>query len=178
MYLTSTLVVKGSDWLSMNYRTMDSFDKAPFYVQELAARVVRASTINPNLFEKILNKFYNPSKVNTGFITYVLGGAGTGKTTSVFGLNLNLFRLTNEKTILRVVAPTELQTDNLNSAIQNSVGEDKLSIIKASKNKLYEDLNIGTLMSTIINDLDNFNLENFASEEDLKNYWESGSSTD
>lgn len=178
MYLTSTLVVKGSDWLSMNYRTMDKFDKAPFYVQELAARVVRASTINPNLFEKILNKFYNTTKINTGFITFVLGGAGTGKTTSVFGLNLNLFRLTNEKTILRVVAPTELQTNNLNTAIQTSVGEDNLSIIKASKNKLYEDLNIGTLMSAIVNDLDNFDLDHLASEQELKDYWESDQTAD
>ena len=165
LYFASTLVVKASDWATLNLRSLDSFDKAPFYVQELVARIVRASTIDPMLFSGILSKFYNSDNENADFITFVLGGAGTGKTTAVFGLNLDHFRMTNDKSILRVVAPTELQTNNLDTAIKGSVGEEKLDIVKASKQQLYDQLGVGKLVQEVLNELSD--IENSRTKEQL-----------
>lgn len=157
LYMISTLVVKGSDWAVLNYRSLDTFDKAPFYTQELAARIVRASTINPLLFSEVIKRFYNNEKEDASFITFVLGGAGTGKTTAVFGLNLDHFRVTNDKSIIRVTAPTDIQTNNLDNSIKNAVGEDKLEVTKLSKHTLYEQLGITKIMLDIENELKDLN---------------------
>jgi len=137
----------------LNRRALDTFNKVPFYTQELVSRIIRASTVNPKLFARITEKFYNPENEDASFITFVLGGAGTGKTTAVFGLNIDQFRSTNDKSILRVTAPTDLQTNNLDNSIKFSVGEEKLDIIKLSKQSLFEQLGINNLVETIQNEL-------------------------
>ena len=169
-YITSTLIVKGSDWAKLNYKSLENFEKAPFYNQELASRIIRASTINPELYSQIINKYKSGDNEPADFITFVLGGAGTGKTTAVFGLNIDQFRLSNDHTILNITAPTELQTSNLNKSISESVGESKLNIIKTSKDSLFEKLGVSKLVNQINLELNNVN--NALRKDALISSWE------
>jgi hypothetical protein len=63
---------------------MEGFNKVPFYSQELAAEILYASTVNPELFSAIVKLTADPNLITTDFISYVLGNAGTGKTSVIF----------------------------------------------------------------------------------------------
>lgn len=98
-YYATALSMKAEDFYIRSYITINSsFPKAPFYTQELVARIAKASTVNPELFAKIYEIKQNSQKTNADFITIVAGNAGTGKTTAVFGLDIDLFRQTNGMT--------------------------------------------------------------------------------
>jgi len=99
VYYATTLAMKSEDFSIRSFITVNSeFNKAPFFTQEFAAKVVKASTINPELFAKILELKKNSAKTTTDFITIVLGGAGTGKTSAIFGMDIDNFRQTNNNT--------------------------------------------------------------------------------
>ena len=74
------------------------FNKAPFYTQELASRMVKASTVDPELFASIYSVKKNSLNDDADFITMIFGSAGTGKTTTVLGLTIDNFRQTNSNT--------------------------------------------------------------------------------
>ena len=156
VYFTSILSVKSSDF-NIKYKSSINgvFSKAPFYTQELAARIAQASVVNPELFAKIYTIKKNSSKFNADFITMVLGGAGTGKTTAVFGLILDILRQTNEITNLWVSAPTTKQVDNLNSALMKSIGDEKLNSTGLNKDELWDKLGIKSMMIQIQKEIEN-----------------------
>lgn len=172
-YITSTLVVMGSDWAKLNGLSLNKFDKAPFYNQELASRIIRASTINPALYSSIVNNYAKEDLTSSDFITFVLGGAGTGKTTAVFGLTLDQFRTTNDQTVMHITAPTDLQTDNLNNSIINSISEDSLKLIKNSKDNLFEKLGVLGIVNQMRSELEDVN--KLLTKEDLIKSWENDS---
>ena len=74
------------------------FNKAPFFTQEFVTRMVKASKVNPKLFAHIYKVKQKSSNTDLSFITTVLGNAGTGKTSAVFGLALEHFKQTNKTT--------------------------------------------------------------------------------
>lgn len=156
VYFTSILSVKSSDF-NIKYKSSINgvFSKAPFYTQELAARIAQASVVNPELFAKIYTIKKNSSKFNADFITMILGGAGTGKTTAVFGLILDILRQTNEITNLWVSAPTTKQVDNLNSALMKSIGDEKLNSTGLNKDELWDKLEIKSMMIQIQKEIEN-----------------------
>lgn len=154
-YFATVLAMKAKDFNIKSLRTIGGFfQKAPFYTQELAARIARASTVNPTLFAKILEIKKNPLRFNTEFITIITGGAGTGKTSAVFGIDLDNFRQTNETTKLWISAPSEKQVNNLQKNIIDSVSDEKLSITALDKNKLFEVLGIREMVDKIAQEID------------------------
>lgn len=60
--------------------------------------MVKASKVNPKLFAHIYKIKQKSSNIDLSFITTVLGNAGTGKTSAVFGLALEHFKQTNKTT--------------------------------------------------------------------------------
>ena len=99
VYLGTVLATRSEDFHVRSFLTVNSeFPRAPFFTQEFGARVLKASTVNPELFSKIFELHPNSNKVAADFITMVTGGAGTGKTSSEFGLFLDNVRQTNEST--------------------------------------------------------------------------------
>lgn len=149
-YLATVLASRAEDFHIRSLITVNGdFQKAPFYTQEFVARIVRASTTNPSLFAKITEMSKDQYKVNADFITVVTGNAGTGKTSAVFGLDLDQFRQTNSATNMWLVGPTDTQTNNLEKGIVESVGVDKFNINKHNKQKLFEVLGISDIVSKI-----------------------------
>jgi hypothetical protein len=64
----------------------------------MAARIVKGSTAFPTIFAKIYALKQNKTRLSADYITLILGGAGTGKTSATLGLAIDNFRQTNENT--------------------------------------------------------------------------------
>lgn len=162
VYYATIIATKSKDFHIRSLITINgSFSKAPFYTQELAARVVKASTVNPLLFSKIFEMKKDSTKFPADFITIVIGGAGVGKTTAVLGLDLDNFRQTNDNTNIWLSAPNTDQVKNLHRAISDSVGEEKLTLTDLSKTELFEKLGIKTMIAKIEAEIkDPYNAEN------------------
>jgi hypothetical protein len=105
------------------------------------------------LFASILKIKGNSAKLNADFITILLGGSGTGKTSTVFGLDLDNFRQTNENTNIWLVAPTDLQVKNLEKGVLESTGTSKITMQTNNKNHLFEQLGIKELVNQINNEI-------------------------
>ncbi|MDA3856251.1 MAG: hypothetical protein PF569_08390 [Candidatus Woesearchaeota archaeon] len=76
----SALVLNNRDFNIKLLNTIKSdFDKAPFFTQEIALEPLFASLMSPELFATIARESALPETHITDYITYVLGGAGTGK---------------------------------------------------------------------------------------------------
>lgn len=149
-YFGTVLVNRSEDFHTRSYITVNGdFAKAPFFTQEFVARTTKASTINPELFAKIYEYKKNTSKLDASFITIILGNAGSGKTTAVFGLDLEHFKQTNDNTNIWLSAPTDTQVNNLEKAVLDSNGPDKISLAKHSKTELFEKLGILSLINNI-----------------------------
>ena len=99
VYYATVLSTRAEDNNIRNFKSINgNFTKAPLFSQELAARVLKASTVNPTLFAKILEMSPNSSKLDGSFLSIVIGGSGVGKSSSVFGLYLDNLRQTNDNT--------------------------------------------------------------------------------
>ena len=149
-YYATVLSIKSEDFHIRTHITINgTFSKAPFFTQELVAKITKASTVNPELFAKIYSFKKNSNKLSADFITIILGNAGSGKTSAVFGLDLEHFKQTNENTNIWFSAPTDLQTNALEKAIAESNGQDKITSKKYLKNELFEKLGILQLINEI-----------------------------
>ena len=66
VYFATTLAIKSSDFQIRSLNTLNSsFNKAPFYTQETAAKIIKASIISPDLFSQIIESKRNPEKSKT-----------------------------------------------------------------------------------------------------------------
>lgn len=182
VYYATILATKSEDFHIRSFTTLSGdFNKAPFYTQEFDARIIKASTVNPALFAKIYDIKKNSSKQDASYWTLVLGGAGTGKTSTVFGIALDNFRQTNETSNIWLSAPGQVQTDSLFNAVTSSVGNQGLNFSKFTKDELWRKLGIKELISQInleIQDPENKNnkyvsLENQELKLNLPENWES-----
>ena len=131
------------------------FTKAPFFTQEFVAKIVKATTVNPELFSKIYQIKQNSKYVDISFITTILGNAGTGKTAAVLGLTLEHFKQTNDVTNIWISAPSDLKTNDLETAITDSTGLDKLELSKYIKNDLFDKLGLKELVNQIEEEVKN-----------------------
>ena len=149
-YFAMVLSTKAEDFHIRTLMELEGdFTKAPFYTQEFSARLIKASTINPELFAKIFDLKRNSAKTDAGFLTIVLGGAGTGKTSAVFGMVVGNLRQSNEVTNIWLSAPETIQLNNLTNSIKSSVGENKLNLSGATKAELWEKLGVKTIVDDI-----------------------------
>lgn len=156
IYLATTLAMRSEDFHTRSYLTVISeFPRAPFFTQEFSSKIAKAHTINPMLFSKIFEIHPNSSKAMCDFITVITGGAGTGKTSSVFGFFLDNIRQTNENSNIWLVAPADLQTNNLDKAIKDTIGSNKVTTTKSMKSELFAKLGITDLVNEIKNEVEN-----------------------
>jgi pantothenate kinase-related protein Tda10 len=99
-YLGTTLAIKSSNYLKKRRKNLEREGKAPFYMQELAAKMTYASIVNPDLFTevfKIKKDFYRD---DAELITIIIGSAGSGKTTAIVGSVIDDIRSTNPKSTI------------------------------------------------------------------------------
>jgi type IV secretory pathway VirB4 component len=82
-----------------------NFDKAPFFTQELGIKIMYASLVNEDLFTDVLRdispifKGDNENETLThdaSLITFIIGNAGTGKTTVMYKLLLSILQQSNQ----------------------------------------------------------------------------------
>ena len=150
LYYATVMSTRAEDTYIRSLNTINGeFNKAPFYTQELASRMVKASTVDPELFASIYSVKKNSLNDDADFITMIFGSAGTGKTTTVLGLTIDNFRQTNSNTNIWLSAPSTEQSTSLEAAILDSVGKEKLSTESFDKNTLFEKLGIKKLISDI-----------------------------
>ena len=96
LYFATNLELNSMDHARRQILSLEGdINKAPFYTQEVAAKVLRASTQNPELFAKIFEIKENKLFKDASFISFLLGQAGSGKTTVVIALILDIIRQTN-----------------------------------------------------------------------------------
>jgi len=150
LYAATTLSSKASDFQARNYKSIaGTFAKAPFFTQEFVSRIIKASTANPTLFANIFKTKQNASKFDCSFITILLGGSGTGKTSATLGLALDNFKQTNDISNVWISAPDDTQVNNLEKAIKESTGNEKLALVKGNKFEIFEKLGLTKLISEI-----------------------------
>ena len=161
-YFATTLAFDSKDFYIRSLISVNGkFTKAPFFTQEFASKIVKATTVNPELFSKIYQIKQNSKYVDISFITTILGNAGTGKTAAVLGLTLEHFKQTNDLTNIWVSAPSDLQTNNLETAIIDSTGSDKLELVKYTKNDLFDKLGLKELVNQIAEEVKNIDNTNY-----------------
>lgn len=150
VYYATVLAYKSQDF---NIRTLTTingdFNKAPFYTQEFALRILKAATINPQLFAKIIELKGDSSNLNGDFLTVLLGVAGSGKTSTVFGSFLDNLRQTNNNINVWLSAPHEDQVNKLELEITSSIGSNGLDITKHSLKNLFNKLGLTELTNSL-----------------------------
>lgn len=172
IYLASILSSSSKDFQLMYVDTLERLNKAPFYMQELAARIVYASVVNPELFALIYKYKANSDNDLLEFITYLLGGAGTGKTSAILPIVVDLLRQTNESSKLWIIAPNIDQSNKFNSDLINAIGKEKLSINNFDKKgffSLFGD-KVLELWNKIDSDTNNF--ENIIDNDEVNKLYE------
>ena len=92
MLLINKLSSAGFGYIVTSFWLKSTFDKAPFYTQELAVKIAYGSVANSYLFEELNKKYKHNETHLTDSITYPLGGGGTGKTTVLFKLIVELLK--------------------------------------------------------------------------------------
>jgi len=151
MYFATTLALYSKDQIANNLKLLTSdFDKAPFYVQELAAKMTKASIINPELFSKIIMGKFDKNKENADYITFVLGNTGSGKTSVIFKSIIDNLLQSNSKLSIFLSSPTEQQLGNLHKGAIEGLDQTKLEVTDLDKKALYEKLGISDLIDTIL----------------------------
>ena len=150
VYFATVLATKSEDFHIRSLTTLEGgFNKAPFYTQEFASKIIKASAVNPELFARIYELKRNSDKADASWITIVLGGAGTGKSSTVFGMALENFMQTNTTSNIWLTAPGKNQLDNLHGAITSSVGVEKLNLTPLVKEDLWDKLGLKDLIAEI-----------------------------
>lgn len=144
MYFATILSLDTKDHLKLYLSTLEGkLDKAPFYMQEMASRITVATTQQPELFaltyDLKVNERDESDKLNVDlrYLTIVLGGAGTGKTTAITPLVMDILRQTNTSSNIWLAAPNQDRVDAFYSDLVGSIGEEKLALNKFSKKDLF-----------------------------------------
>ena len=162
LYLLSTIAVNPRDFNSLMSKALEKFDKAPFFTQRLGIQIMYASLVNPKLFSNVLKKISPISTTpgetwthDTSLITYVLGSAGTGKTTVMYKMLLLLLQETNDTINVWFSAPEQSQANKLEKdvlvGIESGIGKETLS-----KQKLFERLGLKDIIEKINKDSKKF----------------------
>jgi Cdc6-like AAA superfamily ATPase len=71
------------------------FNKSPFFTQELAIELAYAAVVNSELYSAIVEHTPHLDTNITDRIIYILGSAGTGKTSTIFPTVINLLKNSN-----------------------------------------------------------------------------------
>lgn len=186
IYFATILQLRSEDYVKRNILSLEGkLNKAPFYSQELATKIIIAHTQNPELFSEIFRVKQSALVNDVNFLTFLLGGSGAGKTTVGVGQVLDIFRQTNEKSNVWLASPSEDQALKLTDDVKNSITDENLSISTLSKSKLFSMFGEGIkkIYDKIMNDVKNIDnttkedyvyiTENWSIGFNLDESWES-----
>ena len=161
IYFATILSINSRDHMinSLNTLSDPEFNKSPFYTQELASKIMMASTVEPDLFQEITNNLSEHDKsllLNTDLITYALGGGGTGKTTVVFKMFVKNLIASNPNMNVWFTGPHKDQATKLAADVLEGIDTTNLNTDTFRKSDLYEKLGITELMNTIDSEKNDF----------------------
>ena len=152
IYLLSIIANPSSDFYN-KLKTIisdDSFDKAPVFGQEYIAKISYSLINYPELANELLTKLQDLAYVNEddeylkskpslyNVVSVVSGGAGSGKTN---GVDRIIYDMIKDDSDVVVCAPTERQTNILESALRGGKKMTKSELFKSiiSKGSLDKD---------------------------------------
>lgn len=131
----SALVLNNRDFnIKLLNMIKSDFDKAPFFTQEVALETLFASLIDPKLFSTIARGTALAETHITDYITYVLGGAGTGKSSVLFKSLVSFIKDKNPNMSVWYSAPHIEQVNALKENVEysnNTVNLNKVDLFKA-----------------------------------------------
>lgn len=151
MSLVASIALSSRDYNNKLLKILesDNFNKSPFYTQELGVKIAYASIIEPELFAQIAKDSQYINSLLTEYITYIVGDAGTGKTTA---LKLLLLMLKDNNPNLSVwfAAPHIAKTNELQKEIMDQIEAPKFDVkTKLNKQQLFEKLGIVKILEDI-----------------------------
>ena len=154
LYLTSSVIYTYADFYTSYKASLEGVvNKAPFYLQELASRITIARMRNPEVFNKIVEVGKKSFSDDGRYLSFVLGGAGTGKTTVVIAAMLDVIRQHNEDSKIWVSAPSVGQATKFQNDVINSVGSQKINFSSFTKDSLFKQF--GEKVAELYNDIKN-----------------------
>ena len=149
--LISNIVINSRDFNNRLLNILNgTFNKSPFFTQELAAKIAYASIVNPELFSEVAKENKYLGAQVTDYITYVLGDAGTGKTTVIFKTLLMMLQNNNPNMSVWFAAPHKEQASKLHKEILEELDIATLDVKNSfDKNELFERLGIKEILNQI-----------------------------
>lgn len=164
MGILTAMTVSSKDMTNRFLQVFNSgFKKSPFFSQELAVKIMYASTVDPDLFALASETNLEKDSLLTDEITYVLGNAGVGKTSVIFKLFLNILKPENPNLSVWFAAPHRDQSLKLKADVLRDEDTSKFNSTEDfNKKELFERLHI----QNIINDLNNPSSENIERDPD------------
>ena len=150
-YLTMVLATSAKDEQIKYLDTLTRLNKASFYMQEIVSRMTNASIQEPELFAKLYELKPNDGNDYAEHMTFVLGGAGTGKTTVVVATVLDMVRQSNNSSKIWLGAPNKDQSVKFLNDVTDSIGKQLISFESLDKQSLFEAMGskIGKLWNEI-----------------------------
>lgn len=150
LYFGATLSVYSRDFQNKLHNLLKSgFDKAPFYTQELSMKILYASIADPELFSHIVTHSKRESTHLTDRISYVLGGGGTGKTTVIFKMLVEMLKDKNPNMTIWFTGPHTDQTVKLRSDVLKDVQAPNITAGEFNKKQLLDKLNLTSVVDLI-----------------------------
>lgn len=143
-YFATVLNVRSEDYLKRQKISLEGeFNKAPFYLQEYVSKMNMASFINPEMFASIFEIKQDKTKDMAEYITFILGGTGTGKTTVTSAQTLDIIRQTNDNSNVWLAGPTMSQANKLHADTVDAIGDKDLSLTTLDSDGIFSLLGDG-----------------------------------
>lgn len=151
LYLVSNIVINSKDFNNRLLEILKSkeFDKSPFFTQELSVRITYASIVEPELFSELVKDTAFEFNNLTDLITYILGDAGTGKTTVLFKLITLLLKNNNPNLNIWFSAPHIDKVNDLNDSVLGGIDFSNFTTSKFDKKQLFDKLGLTDLLAEI-----------------------------
>ena len=171
LYLVANLIVNSKDFNNRLKTILEqkSFDKSPFFTQEIAAKIMYASIVDPELFSIVAQDTHVQYNHLTDYITYSLGDSGTGKTTVLFKIVTLLLQNNNPNLSIWFSAPHIDKVNDLHRDVLSGIDYSLFNINKFDKKSLFKELGIDKILEQIYaEDIKNSEIVELLDDEGLR----------
>lgn len=166
MQLGSALSISSKDLANkLRAQLKTDFDKSPFFTQEVATEIAYASLVNPEVFAQIANKFGMKETHITDFITYIMGGAGVGKTSVIFKSVIALVKDANPNMSIWFAAPNIDRANGLRDEVSTELKNSQATIHTLSKKELFEKMGLTEKWEKLKKDIGGLKVDDFGKVE-------------